>query len=122
MSLLVQDVPVSSLTFANSPRTSISSGLVSRLPPARNSVFLFTVSAGGHGLFSFTLLCVVVPPSATPEIVLGLDWAACVRDSMLYSGLRLPSSFNAFSFFSSEFVSASAAQLLLTTYIALFLL
>ncbi|KAJ7476628.1 hypothetical protein FB451DRAFT_1460888 [Mycena latifolia] len=104
MSLLIQGVPVSSLAFANSSRTSLSSSLASRLPSPRNSAYLFTVSAGGHGPFSFTLLCdVVVPPLVTTDIVLGLDWAACVRDSMLYSGLRLPSSFNSFSFFWSHF-------------------
>ncbi|KAJ7480862.1 hypothetical protein FB451DRAFT_1394922 [Mycena latifolia] len=100
MSLLIQDIQVHSLVFAHVPHTTASSALASRLPPSSNPAYLFTVTAGVHGPFSFTLLR-AQSGTLTHDVVLVLDWSARFRDSLIYSGMRLPRSFNSFEFFST---------------------
>ncbi|KAJ6537512.1 hypothetical protein DFH09DRAFT_1324145 [Mycena vulgaris] len=55
MSLSIQGQPVASFTFAPIPRTLISGSLALRLPPPRESCYLFTVTTASCGSFSFTL-------------------------------------------------------------------
>ncbi|KAJ7619029.1 hypothetical protein B0H17DRAFT_1340842 [Mycena rosella] len=101
MALLISDVNVYSLAFASIPRALISPAFASRLGPApHHSAYLFTTSVGNFGPISFSVQCSV--SSFDPyDIVLGLDWAAYFRDSLLHSGLRLGASFDSWAFFSS---------------------
>ncbi|KAJ7432823.1 hypothetical protein FB451DRAFT_1420278 [Mycena latifolia] len=55
----------------------------------------------GLGSFSTVIQC-DVGPDVTTDVVLGLDWAALVREHLGYQGFLLDSSFNAWGFFSSE--------------------
>ncbi|KAJ7883596.1 hypothetical protein B0H13DRAFT_1890361 [Mycena leptocephala] len=51
-------------------------------------------AANGHHPISFTLAFQLAKHSPY-DVVLGLDWAAFIRDSMLNIGYRLDSTFNA---------------------------
>ncbi|KAJ6603423.1 hypothetical protein DFH09DRAFT_1301229 [Mycena vulgaris] len=97
MSLSIEGISVTSVSFASIPLTLLSAGLVSRLPPPRSNGYLTTVSAGPYGAYSFPLQCPVVFSSSC-DIVLGYDWPANLRDSMLYAGFRLDSQFNPWAF------------------------
>ncbi|KAJ6481178.1 hypothetical protein DFH09DRAFT_1214141 [Mycena vulgaris] len=93
MSLSIDGTPVLSFAFARIPHTLVSPALSSRVPPRRDSVYLFTVSASGYEPFSFSVKC--SSSSFYPyDVVLGLDWAAYFRDSLLYTGMCLPASFD----------------------------
>ncbi|KAJ6570556.1 hypothetical protein DFH09DRAFT_1080113 [Mycena vulgaris] len=101
MSLSIEGISVPSVSFASISRTLLSAGLVSRLPPPRSNGYLITVFTGPYGAYSFPLHCSVVS-SSSHDIVLGYDWAANLRDSMLYAGFRLDSQFNPWAFFFSH--------------------
>jgi len=99
MSLAVEGVPVSSVAFSRQPRTLISPGLYFRLnrPNGRSSV-LVTTNVTGFLIASTFIEC-QVDPNLSHDIVLGLDWAAYVRESLLNSGYPLGDTFDAWSFF-----------------------
>ena len=59
---------------------------LSRPPPGP---FLVTVSAEISGPLSFVLECSVVTQGLAYDIVLGLDWSALFRDSLISSGVRV---------------------------------
>ncbi|KAJ6489452.1 hypothetical protein DFH09DRAFT_1338875 [Mycena vulgaris] len=101
MSLSIQGQPVTSFTFAPVPRTLISGSLALRLPPPRESCYLFTVTTASWGSFSFTLSC-SQSFAATHDVILGHDWAGHFRDFLLHSGFRLPSSFDSWAYLISR--------------------
>ncbi|KAJ6579128.1 hypothetical protein DFH09DRAFT_1077422 [Mycena vulgaris] len=80
MSLLIEGVFVSSLLHSDSPRTVISAAFLHRLPRATLSKILVTTVVPNHGPSSTVLSCLSLV-SLGVDVVLGLDWAACVRDS-----------------------------------------
>ncbi|KAJ6524112.1 hypothetical protein DFH09DRAFT_1189849, partial [Mycena vulgaris] len=108
MSLSIDGTPALSFAFARIPHTLVSPALSSWVPPRRDSVYLLTVSAGGYGPFSFSVKC--SSSSFYPyDVVLGLDWAAYFRESLLYTGMCLPASFDPWVFFSSYILPALAS-------------
>ncbi|KAJ7037205.1 hypothetical protein C8F04DRAFT_1257131 [Mycena alexandri] len=100
MSLTVEGVPVSSVAFCRQLRTLISPGLYFHLnrPNGRSSV-LVTTNVPGFLIASTFIEC-QVDPNLSHNIVLGLDWAAYVRESLLNTGYHLGDTFDAWSFFS----------------------
>ncbi|KAJ6551009.1 hypothetical protein DFH09DRAFT_1086317 [Mycena vulgaris] len=100
MSLSVAGVPVLSLMYADAPRTVLSSSFASQLPSLHSGTHLFTSTAGVHGPVSF-LLTPAVSISSVHDVVLGLDWAGYLRDSLLHSGMRLGYGFGSWYCFSS---------------------
>ncbi|KAJ7751375.1 hypothetical protein B0H16DRAFT_1548220 [Mycena metata] len=102
MSLTVEGVPVSSasVAFCRQPRTMISPGLHFHLnrPNGRSSV-LVTTNVPGFLIASTFIEC-QVNPNLSHDIVLGLDWAAYVRESLLDTGYPLGDTFDAWAFFS----------------------
>ena len=97
MSLLIDGIAVTSLTYADSNRTYVSAGFAASPGASSRFGYLFTVSAGSAGPVSFPLNCLVAP--ALPfDLVLGHDWSAYFRDMLLFSGLRPSSSFDSWAF------------------------
>ncbi|KAJ6592033.1 hypothetical protein DFH09DRAFT_1273279 [Mycena vulgaris] len=99
MSLTVDGIAATTFTFASVPHTLLSPSFATRLGQPRSTGYLFTVTVGPSGAFSFPLHCSLGPQS-TFDVVLGYDWAAFLRDSLLRSGFRLDSRFDAWMFFS----------------------
>ncbi|KAJ7016395.1 hypothetical protein C8F04DRAFT_1407125 [Mycena alexandri] len=100
MSLAVEGVPVFSVAFCRQPRTLISSGLYFRLnrPDGRSSV-LVTTNIPGF-LIASTLIECQADVNLSHDVVLGLDWAAYVRESLLNARYPLGDTFDAWLFFS----------------------
>ncbi|KAJ6540659.1 hypothetical protein B0H19DRAFT_1269210 [Mycena capillaripes] len=63
-------------------------------------VFFVTTSVSGYPSFSTVLECDIVA-TAEFDVILGLDWAALVRDFLMRLGYRLDSSFDVWLFFST---------------------
>ncbi|KAJ7486708.1 hypothetical protein FB451DRAFT_1362983 [Mycena latifolia] len=98
MSILVNGTSVESVSY--SPliaRTTLSTALAGCFPPARNSAYLITVVTGVFGSHSLSILCDISPHAAT-HIVLGREWGALLRDSLLANGIRVGDTFNAWTF------------------------
>ncbi|KAJ6556989.1 hypothetical protein DFH09DRAFT_1365427 [Mycena vulgaris] len=97
--LTVEGASVPSFSYVNIPRTVLSPSFISGLGPSRPTGYLFTVTVGPSGSFSFPLHCTLGPQSPF-DVVLGYDWAAHLRDRLLHYGFRLDSQFDAWKFFS----------------------
>ncbi|KAJ6472859.1 hypothetical protein C8R47DRAFT_1321734, partial [Mycena vitilis] len=98
MSLTVEGFRPASLAFSSSPVTQLSATFRATLRLDRDR-FLFTtfpsLASGFSALpLSFTLDCKTSAASST-DVVLGLDWSAHVRDSLLALGHRVESTFDA---------------------------
>ncbi|KAJ6597579.1 hypothetical protein DFH09DRAFT_1272243 [Mycena vulgaris] len=90
MSLTVEGASVPSFSYANIPRTILSPSFISRLGPSRPTGYLFTVTVGPSGSFSFPLHCTLGPQSPF-DVVLGYDWAAyCVTASCIMAFVLIP--------------------------------
>jgi hypothetical protein len=103
MSLLIEGRQPRSVSYSGAARTVISpafAGTLSRPPPGP---FLVTVSAGISGPLSFVLECSVAQGLAY-DIVLGVDWSALFRDSLISSGARVPDTFDGWAFYSSRLI------------------
>ncbi|KAJ7030870.1 hypothetical protein C8F04DRAFT_1263352 [Mycena alexandri] len=98
MSLFVEGILASSVAFSRVPRTSVSAAFHSRLPPSGRLGLLFTTGAGPYGSLSTVLNCEVVV-GAHSDVVLGLDWAAMIRETLVRDGHRLDDTFSAWDFF-----------------------
>ncbi|KAJ7606480.1 hypothetical protein DFH06DRAFT_1149946 [Mycena polygramma] len=97
MSITVDGYRPASVTFSSSPRTKLSPAFRASLRQDRDN-FLFTcfpsVASRLNALpLSFTLTC-PVSNAALSDVVLGLDWSAHIRDSLLALGHRLESTFD----------------------------
>ncbi|KAJ7085302.1 hypothetical protein C8R44DRAFT_893942 [Mycena epipterygia] len=96
MSVMINGVVPPSFTYSRAlSRSSISAAFASRFPPAVNSVYLITVHIARLGPHSVTLRCDISLDDQHP-LVLGLDWSAYLRDSLIASGFCLPASFDSF--------------------------
>jgi hypothetical protein len=89
MSLLIEGRQPHSASYSGAARSFISpafAGTLSRPPPGP---FLVTVSAGISGPLSFVLEYSVVAQGLAYDIILGFDWSAFFRDSLISSGVRV---------------------------------
>jgi hypothetical protein len=100
MSLLVDGVSAPSVTFRPSTRTVLSAAFSRLAPGVRGHGFLLTTSVYGYSAVATVIKCDIVA-SPDYDVVLGLDWAALLRDYLISLGHRLDSSFNAWLFFSA---------------------
>ncbi|KAJ7479674.1 hypothetical protein FB451DRAFT_1556543 [Mycena latifolia] len=101
MSILINGASVESVSY--SPliaRTTLSTALAGCFPPVRNSAYLITVVTGVFGNHSLSILCDISPHAAT-HIVLGREWGALLRDSLLANGVRVGDTFDAWTFLTS---------------------
>ncbi|KAJ6495874.1 hypothetical protein DFH09DRAFT_1290297 [Mycena vulgaris] len=109
--------PVHLVIVANNPRT-----LLARLPAPFIYDYLFAVTAGPYGPFSFPLNCHHVSSSAY-DVVLALDLTAYLCDSLVHSGYRPDSNFSSWSFFSPYLPSTASGPLppaTLTSHLSVF--
>jgi hypothetical protein len=100
MSIFVEGSQVLSVSFRPSNRSVLSMRFLDLLPEtSRSKPLLVTTVAGQHHPISFPLSLEVSDLEST-DLVLGLDWAAFLRDSLLGLGYRIDSSFDAWRFVS----------------------
>ncbi|KAJ7018067.1 hypothetical protein C8F04DRAFT_1153176 [Mycena alexandri] len=99
MSLYVEGLLAPSVAFSAVPRTSISATFAACLPPRRYAHFGFTTVAGLASL-STVLSCEISDRGGT-DVVLGLDWASMIRESLLRNGYRLDHTFDPWAYFAS---------------------
>ncbi|KAJ7659710.1 hypothetical protein DFH06DRAFT_1130468 [Mycena polygramma] len=112
MSVFVEGCLPPTFSYLPNASTTISSAFRSTLPPGPNT-FLLTPLPLHRQALSFALPC-QVSPSETSYVVLGSDWAAYVRESLLNAGHRLPSFFDAWQFLlNPEYLLSGNASLLL---------
>ncbi|KAJ7094152.1 hypothetical protein C8R44DRAFT_890520 [Mycena epipterygia] len=97
MSVRVNGVSAPSTAYSAEATTLLSAEFAARFPPAAHSAFLITVDAGTFGLQSISIRCDIAA-DAPAAVVLGRDWTALFYDSLLGSGLRLPSTFDSWAF------------------------
>ncbi|KAJ6545839.1 hypothetical protein DFH09DRAFT_1367543, partial [Mycena vulgaris] len=101
MSILVNGTSVTSMSY--SPllaRTTLSFALAASMPPPPNFAFLITTVTRRFDSYSASIICDLAldPPT---HIVLGRDWGAFLRDTLLSFGLRLDHSFDVWIFLSN---------------------
>jgi hypothetical protein len=107
MALFIEGIPVSSVSFAPTPKTVLSASFFQTLS-RDSSRLLLTTPVHPHGSCSTVLECAV---SATSQfdVVLGNDWAALLRGFLVSVGYRLPSPFDPWPFLlSNQPISHSA--------------
>ncbi|KAJ7914549.1 hypothetical protein B0H13DRAFT_2325133 [Mycena leptocephala] len=118
MPVLLDGLQVLIASFSPSPRSVLSACFRNLWPSnARTTSLLVTTLVGGHHAKSFPL-AFQMAEHATFDVILVLDWAAFLRDSLLSLGYRLDSTFDAWRFvldpthpLSSNGSSAGHAQL-----------
>ncbi|KAJ7478370.1 hypothetical protein FB451DRAFT_1241868 [Mycena latifolia] len=86
MSVFLNGVLVPSCIYQPIPRTHVSAAFAASLLTAGGSVFLISVNTVGFGRHSTTVLCDVATDIS--GVVLGSDWAALFRDSLVAGGFR----------------------------------
>ncbi|KAJ7661796.1 hypothetical protein B0H17DRAFT_1337126 [Mycena rosella] len=106
MSLVVDGVSVTSISYASSPRTALSLSFISKLPHGSLCPPLFTSAAPDIDSASFLLDCVCLETSSH-DVVLGSDWASYFRESLIASGKYVSHGFDAWMFFSSRLIGTS---------------
>ncbi|KAJ7864716.1 hypothetical protein B0H13DRAFT_1898962 [Mycena leptocephala] len=95
MSVLFDGLRAANVSYSSSSRSVLSARFRNLLPNnARLNSLLVTTLVRGHHPISLTLAFQLAKHSPY-DVVLGLDWAAFIRDSMLNIGYRLDSTFNA---------------------------
>ncbi|KAJ7927205.1 hypothetical protein B0H13DRAFT_2312808 [Mycena leptocephala] len=100
MPIFVEGSQVLPVSFQPSNWSLLSVRLLDSLPVnSRTRPLLFTTVAGQHHPISFYLSFALSDINQT-DIVLGHDWAAFLRDSLLSLGNRVDSSFDAWRFVS----------------------
>jgi hypothetical protein len=95
MSLRVNGVTCSAVIRSTSPQTAISRAFLASLP-ARGGLDAITVTSGGESL-TVLLRCAVLPDG--PDLILGLDWKAAIRELLLSLGRAVPTTFDLFQFY-----------------------
>ncbi|KAJ7861300.1 hypothetical protein B0H13DRAFT_2671901 [Mycena leptocephala] len=95
MSLRVNGVTCSAVIRSTSPQTAISRAFLASLP-ARGGLDAITVTSGGESL-TVLLRCAVLPDG--PDLILGLDWKAAIRELLLSLGRAVPTTFDPFQFY-----------------------
>jgi hypothetical protein len=98
MPVFINGISAATVTFDSSPRSVLSMQFYRELSAGSNNLLVTTV-AGSSGPISFPLSFGLSSTSPS-DVVLGLDWAAYLRDSLLALGHRLDSSFDARRFLS----------------------
>lgn len=88
------------LGYQVSARTLISSRFLGTLNNPNHSRLLITTSVPGFSSCSTVLAC-DISSAIESDVVLGLDWAAHLRDSFLALGYCLGDTFNSWTFFSA---------------------
>jgi hypothetical protein len=96
MSILINGISAATVTFDPSAGSLLSPQFRRLLDAASDSLLISTVTAL-HGPISFPLVF-GVSSSSPSDVVLGLDWAAYLRDSLISLGHRLDSTFDAWRF------------------------
>jgi hypothetical protein len=99
MSLYIEGLPAASVSFQQSPKSSLSSTFYQNLVGVSGNRLLFTTAIPSFSSYSSLVECNISHGLQT-DVVLGLDWAAHVRESLICSGYRLDSTFDAWCFFS----------------------
>lgn len=98
MPVLLDGLQVPSVSFSLVPLSVLSSQFRNLLPSnSRAPSLLVTTLAGHHNAISFPIAFQTVENAST-DVVLGLDWAALLRDSLLGLGYCLDSTFDAWRF------------------------
>ncbi|KAJ7873731.1 hypothetical protein B0H13DRAFT_2348888 [Mycena leptocephala] len=99
MPILLDGLQVPSVSFSSVPCSSLSSRFRTLLPSnAHISSLLVTTLAGHHNAISFPI-AFQTADNASTDVILGPDWAAFLRDSLLGLGYRVDSTFSAWRFF-----------------------
>ncbi|KAJ6471180.1 hypothetical protein DFH09DRAFT_1344267 [Mycena vulgaris] len=96
MSLFVEGIAVPRFTFSPLPRTVVSNAFFRTLHSS-NTDLLITTLVPTNGPSSSLIHC-LVSPDASHDVVLGLDWASLLRDSLILLGFRIDSSFDAWRY------------------------
>ncbi|KAJ7884897.1 hypothetical protein B0H13DRAFT_2343466 [Mycena leptocephala] len=99
MSLYIEGLPAASVSFQRSPKSSLSSTFYQNLVGVSGNRLLLTTTIPNFSSYSSLVECNISHGLQT-DVVLGLDWAAHVRESLICSGYRLDSTFDAWCFFS----------------------
>ncbi|KAJ7176045.1 hypothetical protein C8R43DRAFT_553310 [Mycena crocata] len=100
MSLFVEGIHVTAVSYTSNPRTLLSRRLFDSLQLPTGRPVLLTTAVPGYPSPS-TSLRVSVSSNLSHDVVLGLDWASTLREFLIYLGHRLGQSFDAWQFFSS---------------------
>ncbi|KAJ7153083.1 hypothetical protein C8R43DRAFT_950487 [Mycena crocata] len=101
MSLFVEGIHVPSVSFSRNPVTLLSSRLFGSLQQPSGSPVLITTAVPGYPSSSVPLV-IAVSNSASHDVVLGLDWASSLRESLLFLDIRVGHTFDAWDFFSLD--------------------
>ncbi|KAJ7921236.1 hypothetical protein B0H13DRAFT_1985587 [Mycena leptocephala] len=100
MAIFVEGIPVTSVSFAPTARTVVSSSFFRTL--ARDSShLLLTTPIHPHGSCSTVISCTVSATSGF-DVVLGTDWSGLLREYLVSVGHRPPSPFNPLEFLLSH--------------------
>ncbi|KAJ7027227.1 hypothetical protein C8F04DRAFT_1294746 [Mycena alexandri] len=111
MSLYVEGLLVPSVAFSAVPHSSLSAAFHARLPSRSNHPhFVFTTVAGPYCSLSTVLSC-NISSNGNTDVVLGLDWASMIRESLTRDGHRLDHSFDPWVIFTSEVERLSGPSL-----------
>jgi hypothetical protein len=98
MSILIEGLAATSVSYSPTPRSVLSARFHARLPPHRGTPqLLITTATGVHHAISFPLTFTVSPHAAS-DVELGLDWTAFLRDSLIGIGYHVDSTFDAWRF------------------------
>ncbi|KAJ6473354.1 hypothetical protein C8R47DRAFT_1294963 [Mycena vitilis] len=101
MFLLVDGTSARTVTFQHIPQTTLSAAFHASLRGLPGTALLVTTTITGFLPSSSLIRCNVVLDLGF-DVVLGLDWAAYLRDSLINLGYRLESSFDAWNFYSTS--------------------
>jgi hypothetical protein len=85
---------VSSVSFAGTAVTVVSGAFARSIRLPRGNRVLLSTVIPSYGTFS-TSIQVILDESAYLDVSLGLDWASHLRETLLFSGHRPGTSFNA---------------------------
>jgi hypothetical protein len=80
--------------------------LLPKLYPDLHLDLSSSLSLLGFLVLCFVLECSVVAQGLAYDIVLGVDWSALFRDSLISSGFRVPDNFDAWTFYSSRLITS----------------
>ena len=100
MSLFVNGVSCSAVVRTESPQTAVFA-LLASLPPGRSrgGYEAITVTDAGESLTVLLRCAVFRSRQRDPDLVLGLDWKASMRESLLSMGWSLPAGSDPFQFY-----------------------
>jgi hypothetical protein len=94
MSVFFDGIPALEVSVSyDSAPTVLSSAFYQKLVGANASRLLVTTVITGYPACSSVIAC-QVSSAIHFDVVLGLDWSACFRDSLIALGYRIPSNFD----------------------------